>query len=83
MYLYSQLLALGGGNIMSTFFITMGVAADGGFQPVKAVKLPNSRIAVVNRSPITTHCPELAEEIAEAWAKEEGLIYNKKENDYV
>jgi len=62
---------------MSAFFITMDKAPDGGFQPVKAITLPNGKSCVVSRSPVTTHCPKFAEDIAEAWAKEEGILYKK------
>ena len=61
---------------MSAFFITMDAAADGGFQPVKAVNLADKRL-VISRSPVTTHCPELADDIAKAWAEEEGLTYKR------
>lgn len=64
---------------MSAFFIKMDKALDGGFQPVKAIKLPNGKEVVVTRSPITAHCPEIAEDLAVAWAKEEDLSYIKEE----
>ena len=62
---------------MSAFFIKMDTAVDGGFQPVKALKLPNGKEVVVQRSPVTAHCPDVAEDIAVAWAEEEGLAYIK------